>query len=272
MEENALPASKLINSQDGSGQDSSKGGRKCASSIKTQQLHEKWDADPELLKKMQTRLASVSTDGLESDLMRLDKAKRLKIKELPYVKFKNGQTRIILPEAFTKEFKGCGTAVRWQIPLCMAWAITIHKSQGMTIDWLHVDLSNCFSQGQAYVACSRGTSLGSISVEKFSRQEIKTSDEVKKFYAALHNNNTSYSPPTWLDSLAHFRDSGEAEARLQNAMIRDYGDTKCASCDGPCLVWKVKSNGNGNGGKWCLKCKRVYKQGHTWKFVPVPKI
>lgn len=53
-------------------------------------------------------------------------------------------------------------ASRTQIPLKLAWAITIHKSQGMSISRLEVSLGDIFDAGMGYVALSRGVSLAGI--------------------------------------------------------------------------------------------------------------
>lgn len=58
--------------------------------------------------------------------------------------------------------------VRWQIPLRLAWAITVHKSQGMTIPRVSVELARAFAPGQAYVALSRAGSLEGLNIEAWS--------------------------------------------------------------------------------------------------------
>ncbi len=71
-----------------------------------------------------------------------------------------------------------------QIPLKLAWAITIHKSQGKTFDKVIIDLGHgSFAHGQTYVALSRCTSLNGIVLKKkLSRSSIITDSRVKDFY------------------------------------------------------------------------------------------
>lgn len=83
------------------------------------------------------------------------------------------------------------TARMSQFPLALAFAITIHKSQGMTIDRLCVNLSEAFEYGLAYVALSRGTSLDSIVIEDMDRStfdgtKLLPPAEVVAFYNKLH--------------------------------------------------------------------------------------
>jgi len=70
---------------------------------------------------------------------------------------------------------------RTQIPLRPAYAITIHKSQGMTLQKVDMDLASVFAPGQAYVALSRGCSLDSIRVKGLSRRNIIVDPSVVAF-------------------------------------------------------------------------------------------
>ena len=55
-----------------------------------------------------------------------------------------------------------------------AWGISIHKSQGMTIDLLDVDLRGVFEVGMTYVALSRGVSIDRMKLRNFSMRGIRT--------------------------------------------------------------------------------------------------
>ena len=75
-----------------------------------------------------------------------------------------------------------------QIPLKAAYALTIHKSQGQTIDRLEMSVDDrYFAEGQAYVALSRARTLEDIRLTKFSRFAIKTNEAVRAFYESLND-------------------------------------------------------------------------------------
>ena len=69
------------------------------------------------------------------------------------------------------------------LPLTLSWAMSIHKSQGATIDWLEIDLGeSIFACGQAYVAISRARNSKSVKITNFSKRSIKVSKAVVEFY------------------------------------------------------------------------------------------
>jgi len=72
-----------------------------------------------------------------------------------------------------------------QIPLTLAWAITIHKSQGLTLSYVHTAINeNLFDDGMAYVVLSRARSLDTITLDEFDPDAICASREVLNFHAS----------------------------------------------------------------------------------------
>lgn len=80
-----------------------------------------------------------------------------------------------------------------QFPLCLAYAITIHKSQGMSLPLFVCDLNRIFASGQSYVALSRATSLQGLFLQadvskysnfkEFLQRKVRANEKVKEFYA-----------------------------------------------------------------------------------------
>ena len=65
-----------------------------------------------------------------------------------------------------------------QVPLRLAWAITVHKSQGMSLDAAHMDLSAAFAYGQGYVALSRVRTLDGLYLAGFNRRALEVHPEI----------------------------------------------------------------------------------------------
>ncbi|WP_201571316.1 AAA family ATPase [Psychrobacter nivimaris] len=91
------------------------------------------------------------------------KSKKPTTQKMPVVRLNSGREVIAEPEEWIIEDEtGDVLASYLQVPLCLAWAITIHKSQGMTLDAAEIDLSRTFELGQGYVALSRLKSLAGL--------------------------------------------------------------------------------------------------------------
>ena len=102
----------------------------------------------------------------------------------PIVKFRNGITRLMKPHSWDSELYPNVSVL--QVPLILAWAITIHKAQGASIELAEIDIGNSvFACGQTYVALSRVVSLDGLYLTSFNYRKIKVSSKVKKFYSNL---------------------------------------------------------------------------------------
>ncbi|KAA8900265.1 hypothetical protein TRICI_006227 [Trichomonascus ciferrii] len=135
--------------------------------------------------------------SLEDSLMRkisavdeLQSAATHKGRNYPVVRFQypDGTFREVLlsPEKWTiEDYDGKVLASREQVPLILAWALSIHKAQGQTLQYVKVDLNHAFEKGQAYVALSRATSLDGLQVLGFSESKVMVHPKVIDFYNTL---------------------------------------------------------------------------------------
>lgn len=115
----------------------------------------------------------------------------------PLVRFSiaDGSSRDLLcqPESWKIELpNGEIQASRSQIPLILAWALSIHKAQGQTLDRVKVDLGRIFEKGQAYVALSRATTQNGLQVMRFDPKKVMAHEKVRSFYDSLYNINEAF--------------------------------------------------------------------------------
>ncbi|XP_069948280.1 ATP-dependent DNA helicase PIF1 isoform X2 [Cherax quadricarinatus] len=105
----------------------------------------------------------------------------------PIVRFLCGVTTDIVHEKWTVRATGGVYLTRRQLPLKLAWAFSIHKSQGMTLDCAEMSLSRVFEAGQAYVALSRARNLKGLRVLDFNPTCVRAHPDVLKFYQGLRH-------------------------------------------------------------------------------------
>lgn len=101
---------------------------------------------------------------------------------------------------------GALLARRVQLPLDLAWAMSIHKAQGQTVERLRVDLRGAFECGQCYVALSRAVGAGGLQVVGFEGARVRAhwkvlrwSEELEKEMAASANPSASTSESAEMD-------------------------------------------------------------------------
>jgi len=92
----------------------------------------------------------------------------------PSIKLSDGKELIAEPNEWSiEDDMGKSLAAYKQIPIRLAWAITVHKSQGMTLDYAKIDLSRTFEKGQGYVALSRLKSLDGLQLAGFNSTALQ---------------------------------------------------------------------------------------------------
>jgi ATP-dependent exoDNAse (exonuclease V) alpha subunit len=105
--------------------------------------------------------------------------------KMPIVKTSRGRRIIVSPEKWVFEENDIIGAQIRQLPLRLAWAITIHKSQGMTLDMAEIDLGKSFECGMGYVALSRVRSLEGINLLGINKKALEVNAEMRALDAEL---------------------------------------------------------------------------------------
>ena len=107
--------------------------------------------------------------------------------EYPIIEFRNGKVVTMSPDTWELRDGEKKRASITQIPLRLAWAITVHKSQGMTLDAAKIDLRKAFVEGMGYVALSRVKNLNSLYLAGINRMALQVSEDAQSIDILLRD-------------------------------------------------------------------------------------
>lgn len=137
----------------------------------------------------------IQTQFIQNQRRKIDLLLRLhetaSTRKYPVVRFllpdgHNTREVLVEPEEWTTEDEnGVVLARRVQLPLILAWSLSIHKSQGQTLPKVKVDLRKVFERGQAYVALSRAVSRRGLQILNFRTERVMVHEKVNRFYETL---------------------------------------------------------------------------------------
>ena len=180
---------------------------------------------------------------------------------IPLVRLTNGMNLKAEPEEWRVEDETGKLLVSYtQVPLRLAWAITVHKSQGMTLDSAVMDLGKTFERGQGYVALSRVKSLDGLKL--------------------LGLNDTALQvDPLALRADIRFQElSAEAEAELDEQQLKSEAESFVEKCGGTVDADEIRTNRKNleKGIKvrkksTYLVTKQLIEQGHSLEDIAIER-
>ncbi|MGV9002234.1 MAG: ATP-dependent DNA helicase [Candidatus Saccharimonadaceae bacterium] len=128
--------------------------------------------------------------------------------EYPIVAFQNGKEITMSPDTWELRDGDKKRASITQIPLRLAWAITVHKSQGMTLDAARIDLRKAFVEGMGYVALSRVKNVNNLYLTGINQMALKVSPEAQRIDVDLRQKAAAASK-----QFAHLAKNAEKRAK-----------------------------------------------------------
>lgn len=150
-----------------------------------------------------------------------NKADRPESTKYPLVRLTNGELYLAEPMDFATD-----KYIIKQLPIRLAWSLTIHKSQGASIDKVCVDIgSSIFEYGQAYVALSRCTNTTHLKIMKMNLKSIKADPLVLEFYKSFNRDITSFLSKTPKEEIKEkITDSEWEEIEMMVKQIKHRGE------------------------------------------------
>jgi hypothetical protein len=137
----------------------------------------------------------------------------------PVVRTRGGKRIVAEPVTWKIEENGTERASVTQVPLRLAWAITVHKSQGMSLDAAVIDLSRAFEYGQGYVALSRLRSLAGLHLLGLNEKALHVHPQAIEKDVAFRDASDDA-----LDEMARL--GADELARRQTAFLEECGATR----------------------------------------------
>jgi len=116
--------------------------------------------------------------------------------DVPVVRLLNGRNISVEPHNWSLSEDGRIRAEITQLPLRLAWAITIHKSQGMSLDAAEIDLSRAFTPGMGYVALSRVRSLGGLYLRGVNNMAMAMHPQIHELDIGLRRDSADLAAGT----------------------------------------------------------------------------
>ena len=148
--------------------------------------------------------------------------------EVPLVRFQNGLTiPIYYHEWMSEDVKGIGIR---QIPLILAWAVSIHKCQGMTMTIAEIDIgTSVFEFAQSYVALSRVQTLGGLYLKSFDSRKIRADPRAVEFYRNLKEKRLAWKSGLVVRSVPSDNGQEEVDRVMDNGMMEEEYETTMVS-------------------------------------------